>query len=92
MLKTYGEALKKTLAVDYINSEGNLRYTKWVKTFVLFPKVTISGQKIWLKKAFKRQRWLHIEPPQFPVNHFNKVEYATFDEIFNLKMRNGRRS
>lgn len=92
MLKSYGDALKKIIGADYINSEDNLRYTEWKKTFVLFPKDTISGNKIWLTKAFKRQRWLHIEPPQFPVHHFNKTEYATFDEIFNLKMRNGRRS
>ena len=92
MLKSYGEALQKTLAADYINSEHNMRYTEWKKTFVLFPKKTITGRKIWFCKAFKRDSWMHIEPPQFPVGTFNKVQFATFDEIFNMKMRNGRRS
>ena len=30
---------------------------------------------------------MHVEPPQFPVNTFNKIEYAEWDEILNLKMR-----
>ncbi len=76
------------VASDYINSEGNLRYTKWKKTFVFTPKKTISGKKVWLKTVYKRRRWLHIEPPQFPVDHFHGIEYAEWDEILNLKMKN----
>ena len=30
---------------------------------------------------------MHIEPPQFPVNTFNKVEYAEWEDILNLKMK-----
>ena len=75
------------VASDYINSEGNLRFTEWEKTFVLTPKVTISGKKVWLRTVYKRQRWLHIEPPQFPVDSFRKTEYAEWEDILNLKMR-----
>ena len=75
------------VAGDFINSEDNLRFTKWKKTFAFLPKTTISGNKVWLKSIYKRRRWMHVEPPQFPVNTFNKIEYAEWDEILNLKMR-----
>ena len=83
----YPHLKKGSIAGDYINSEENLRTTDWKKTFALTPKITISGNKVWLKTIYKRQRWLHIEPPQFPVNSFNKTEYAEWEEILNLKMK-----
>ena len=75
------------VSADYINSDKNLRYSKWKKTFTFRPKITISGKKVWLKTIYKRRRWMHIEPPQFPVKSFNKVEYAEWEDILNLKMR-----
>ena len=78
---------KGSIAGDYINSEDNLRTTKWKKTFAFTPKITISGNKVWFKIIYKRKRWFHIEPPQFPKDHFVKTEYAEWDEILNLKMR-----
>lgn len=83
----YPQLKKGGIAGDYINSEDNLRTTEWKKIFAFTPKITISGNKVWLKTIYKRERWLHIEPPQFPVNSFNKKEYAEWDEILNLKMR-----
>ena len=72
-------------AGDYINSQHNLRFTKWKKTFVIFPKTTVSGNRIWLKTCWKRRRWMHVEPPQFPVKHFNKTEYAELSDLLTLK-------
>ena len=51
---------------DYIAiASQNLRFTKWKKTFVIFPKTTVSGNRIWLKTCWKRRRWMHVEknPP-----------------------------
>ena len=76
-----------TVSADYINSEKNLRFSKWEKTFAIKPQKTISGKIVWLKTIYKRRRWMHIEPPQFPVNTFNKVEYAEWEDILNLKMK-----
>ena len=75
------------VASDYINNEDNLRYTKWKKTFAIKPQKTISGKIVWLKMIYKRRRWLHIEPPQFPKDSFNKIEYAEWEDILNLKMK-----
>jgi hypothetical protein len=83
----YPHLKNKSIAGDYINSEDNLRTTDWKKTFAFTPKITITGNKVWFKTIYKRKRWLHIEPPQFPVNSFNKTEYAEWEEILNLKMR-----
>lgn len=83
----YPQLKNGSIAGDYINSEDNLRTTDWKKIFAFTPKITITGNKVWLKTIYKRERWLHIEPPQFPVNSFNKTEYAEWDEILNLKMR-----
>ena len=76
-----------TVSADYINSEKNLRFSKWEKTFAIKPQKTISGKIVWLKTIYKRRRWMHIEPPQFPVNTFNKIEYAEWEDILNLKMK-----
>lgn len=66
---------------DFIHSAANLKYTKWEKTFAFLPVTTITKQWVWMKTVYKRRRWMLIEPPQFPVNKFRGVEYATSDEI-----------
>ena len=50
----------------------------WRRTFVLWPRRSISGQPLWLTVAYKRRYWavwgtgFHMEP---------EVEYATIFEI-----------
>lgn len=66
---------------DFIYSAANLKCTKWKKTFAFLPVTTITKQRVWLKTVYKRRRWMIVEPPQFPVNKFRRVEYATSDEI-----------
>ena len=56
----------------------------WTKTFVIFPKKTITGKRIVWQYAYKRRVWLvwgtgfHVEP---------EVEYATlFDIMLNPEL------
>jgi hypothetical protein len=50
----------------------------WTEFFVLWPRTTITGKRIFWEKAFKRRVWVvwgtgfHMEP---------EVEYATLFEI-----------
>lgn len=51
----------------------------WTKTFVLWPRRSITGQYLWMTTAYKRRFWavwgksgFHMEP---------EVEYATILEI-----------
>ena len=71
---------------DFIYSAENIRFSEWKKTFAFLPVTTISNQRVWLKFVYKRKRWLLVEPPQFPVNKFRKIEYATVDEILRIKL------
>lgn len=68
-------------ANDFIYSPDNIRRTKWKKTFAWLPVTTITKQHVWLKTVYKRRRWMIVEPPQFAINKFRRVEYATSDEI-----------
>jgi hypothetical protein len=50
----------------------------WTKTFVIFPKKTITGQRIAWQQAYKRKVWVvwgsgfHMEP---------ETQYATLFEV-----------
>lgn len=50
----------------------------WHKTFVIWPRRSITGQRLWMTVAYKRRYWavwgtgFHMEP---------EVEYATIFEI-----------
>jgi hypothetical protein len=52
----------------------------WTEFFVLWPRTTITGKKIFWEKAFKRRVWVvwgtgfHMEP---------EIEYATLFEIIS---------
>jgi hypothetical protein len=54
----------------------------WMKTIVLWPRRSITGQSLWLTVAYKRRYWVvwgtgfHMEP---------HVEYATIFDILSLK-------
>ena len=74
------------VAGDYIHNKNNLRYSEWRKIFAFFPKRTEGGKRIWLTFLYRRRRWLHIEPPQFPRSSFDKIEYATWEEVVRFKL------
>jgi hypothetical protein len=74
-------------AADYIYSADNLVYTPWEKYFVILPVTSINNKRIWFKWAYTRIRKHKVEPPQFPVGSLTKRQWATWDEIVELKMR-----
>lgn len=54
----------------------------WTKTFVMWPRKTITGQRIFWEQAYKRKVWVvwgtgfHMEP---------EVQYANLFEILSVK-------
>jgi hypothetical protein len=74
-------------AVDYIYSANNLQYTEWKKRFAIFPKKTIKGNSVWLRFVYTRMRKHIVEPPQFPRGALTKRQWATLEEIFEMKLR-----
>jgi len=74
------------IANDFIYSDKNIQYSEWKKTFAFTPKKTVSKKTVWMKTLYKRKRWMMVEPPQFPINKFRRVEYATWDEILRLEL------
>lgn len=74
------------IAGDFIHSDKNIRYSEWKKTFAIIPKKTVNKKTVWMRTLYKRKRWMLIEPPQFPVNSFNRVEFATWDEILRYEL------
>lgn len=71
---------------DFIYSADNLTYTKWRKTFALFPVTTIKGNRVWFRIVYTRMRKHKVEPPQFPVGALTKRQWATLDEILEAKL------
>jgi len=66
-----------TMNVTQIITDGAGCYP-WTKTFVIFPKKTITGQRLAWQQAYKRRVWVvwgqhfHMEP---------ETQYATLFEI-----------
>ena len=54
----------------------------WMETFVMWPRKTITGKRLFWEKAYKRRVWVvwgtgfHMEP---------EVQYADLFEILSLK-------
>ena len=52
----------------------------WTETFVIFPKTTINGSRLFWQKAYKRKVWViwgtgfHMEPT---------IQYATAFDMLN---------
>lgn len=74
-------------AVDYIYSRHNLIFSPWEKRFVIFPKTSISNKRIFLQMAYTRTRKMKVNPPQFPIHHMNRREWATADELVYLRLK-----
>lgn len=64
--------------MDYTIITNGCDCYPWMETFVILPRKTISGKRIFLEKAYKRQVWVvwgtgfHMEP---------EVQYATLFDI-----------
>lgn len=52
------------------------QYTPWAKTFVIWPKRTLSGDKV-IGWCYTRKRIVQWTPPQFPPDAWNRNEYET---------------
>ena len=74
-------------AVDFLYSEDNLVYTQWIKTFALWPTVTITGERVWMRSVYYRWKTMRYDIPQFPKEHFTKREYATMEQILERRLR-----
>jgi hypothetical protein len=73
--------LYKNVIADYLHSADNVIYSEWKVTFAWLPKRTIAGNKVWLRKVYRRRRTLLHDLPQFPVNAMERIQYATLEEI-----------
>ena len=62
-------------------------YTPWVKTFVLWPKRTLSGERVW-GKCWTRRRIVPWTPPQFPPDAWNCWEYETESGVITRQLTN----
>jgi len=78
--RSIGFNLELNKNMDYkIITDGADCYP-WTEFFVLWPRTTITGKKIFWERAFKRRVWVvwgtgfHMEP---------EVEYATLFEIIS---------
>lgn len=71
---------------DFLHSSDNLEVSEWKRKFVLWPKTSVTKQRIWLRYAFTRTVKMKIELPQLPVDSSRRVEWATWDEIAYMKL------
>jgi hypothetical protein len=73
-----------TMTVTQIITDGADCYP-WTETFVIFPKETITGQRLAWQKLYKRRVWVvwgtgfHMEPT---------TQYATLFEILSDETSN----
>ena len=62
-------------------------YTKWEKWFAWKPVKTLSGNKVWLKTIYRRQRTVKWTAPTYPPKYFDTTQYAEWETILKLKMK-----
>ena len=74
-------------SIEFLHSDDNLIYTKWMKSFALWPTKTINGEKVWFRSVYYRWKTMRYDIPQFPKEHFTKREYATLEQILDRKLR-----
>jgi hypothetical protein len=55
--------------------------------FAIRPHKTIGGKTVWLQNIFVRTLTIEWTPPTYPAGAYIKTQYATWDEILNIKMR-----
>jgi len=51
----------------------------WTETFVVWPRKTITGQRVWMSRIYKRRFWAVYGDARFHMEP--EVEYATVLEI-----------
>ncbi len=54
----------------------------WMETFVLLPKKTITGKRVWWEKVYRRKVWVvwgtgfHMEPETQYATLFELIDYG----------------
>lgn len=77
--RDFAWAKKDGMNITQIITNGADCYP-WTETFVIFPKKTINGKRLFWEKAYKRKVWVvwgtgfHMEP---------EVQYATAFDMMN---------
>jgi|TARA_R110001606_G_scaffold363333_1_gene517375 hypothetical protein len=71
----------------FLKNKTEPQYTEWKKIFAWFPLVTIGNRKIWFKTVFARKIIIEWTPPTYPAGPYEKIQYATWEEILNIKMK-----
>lgn len=64
---------------------NNVHYTDWVRHFAWRPVVTITGNRIWMKTVFKRQRIVQ-EPVSMKVGQLNQTQYIQEHELISRRL------
>jgi len=65
-----------------LNDSCIIDYTKWVQTFIIFPRKTRKGKWIYLQKAYTRCTWTpyndyeHMYPTREWATLFDVLRYA----------------
>lgn len=64
-----------------------MEYSKWEKIFAWLPIKTVSGQTVWCKYVYRRQRKpIGWNPPHYPPKDATKFEYETIENIIARKL------
>jgi hypothetical protein len=79
-IRTPGMGDYKKLEITQIITDGADCYS-WTKTFIIWPRKTITGKYIGWQQAYKRRVWVvwgtgfHMEP---------ETQYATLFDLLNI--------
>jgi hypothetical protein len=58
----------------------------WQEVFAWWPVYTVSGQRVWLKRVYKRRVWICLYHLYGRSSHItSQVQYATVFELLTLK-------
>jgi len=71
----------------HLKDKTKPHYSEWKKIFAWKPCKTIGGKKVWLRNIYLRTITIEWTPPMFPAGAYHNKQYATWDEILNIKMR-----
>jgi hypothetical protein len=77
---------KPGISMEYTIVTDGADCYPWREVYAWWPRKTVSGQRVWLEKVFKRKVWViwgtgfHMEP---------EVEFAT---LFDLLSQQGQRN
>ncbi|MDA9843216.1 hypothetical protein N9C44_01950 [bacterium] len=71
----------------HLNDPTEPVFTQWRKSFAWLPVKTVGDSRIWMKTVWKRNMKIEWTPPRYPAGACNRTQYATLEELLNIKMR-----